>query len=206
MERKHIHLLEAARAIKFQGHLPHRFWGECVEAATYIINRIPLSVLGNMSRYEIMYNKQPNLSHIRVVECLAFATNLRRDNKFAPKARKIVFLGYAINKKGYTLLDIESKVIFVSRDVIFHETEFPCQFLGLNKDDDHELSVFFFHEGDSELTPCVVLRSAVTTNVTECTGPFLCTNDEYTGESTTDVGVFSEDPVLPYVPVVRNLR
>uniref|UniRef100_A0A3Q7JBE5 Retrotransposon Copia-like N-terminal domain-containing protein n=1 Tax=Solanum lycopersicum TaxID=4081 RepID=A0A3Q7JBE5_SOLLC len=60
-------------------------------------------------------------------------------------------------------------------------------------------STMVSHMGrDSELTPCVVLRSAVTTNVTECTGPFLCTNDEYIGESTTDVGVFSEDPVLPY--------
>lgn len=40
VERKHMHLLEITRAIKYQGCLPNRFWGDCVEAATYIINRI----------------------------------------------------------------------------------------------------------------------------------------------------------------------
>lgn len=47
VEKKHRHLLETAKAIKFQVNLPNKFWGECIEAATYIINRIPLSVLKN---------------------------------------------------------------------------------------------------------------------------------------------------------------
>ena len=34
VERKQRHLLETTRAIKFQGHLPNRFWGVCIEAAT----------------------------------------------------------------------------------------------------------------------------------------------------------------------------
>ena len=33
VERRHRHLLETARAIKFQGNLPSKFWGCCVEAA-----------------------------------------------------------------------------------------------------------------------------------------------------------------------------
>lgn len=65
-ERKHRHLLETTRAIKFQGKLPDRFWGDCIESATYIINRIPLLVLGNKPPYELLYNKLPSLAHIRV--------------------------------------------------------------------------------------------------------------------------------------------
>ncbi|XP_074315329.1 uncharacterized protein LOC141651520 [Silene latifolia] len=46
-------------------------------------------------------------------------------DKFAKKGRKCVFVGYPSNKKGWKLYDLETKSFFVSRDVVFHETEFP---------------------------------------------------------------------------------
>lgn len=42
VERRHRHLLETPRAIKFQGNLPSKFWGCCVEAVAYILNRVLL--------------------------------------------------------------------------------------------------------------------------------------------------------------------
>lgn len=41
-ERKHRHLLDTARAIKFQAGFPKTFWGECVLSATHIINLLPM--------------------------------------------------------------------------------------------------------------------------------------------------------------------
>lgn len=76
-----------------------------MEAAVYITNRIPLSILANKSPYEVLYNKQPSLSHFRVIGCQCFATNLLKGDKFAPKARKAVLLGYAVTQKGYKLYD-----------------------------------------------------------------------------------------------------
>ena len=35
VERRHKHILETARAIKFQGCLPDRYWGVCIEAVVY---------------------------------------------------------------------------------------------------------------------------------------------------------------------------
>ncbi|KAH0773131.1 hypothetical protein KY290_010268 [Solanum tuberosum] len=154
VKRKHRHLLETATNIKFQECLPKRFWGDCVEAATYIINKIPLSVLGNKSPYELFYHKSPSLAHIKVIGCLVFATNLRRNDKFAPKANKAVFLGYAVSQKGYKLLDIESKLVFVSRDVLFFKDIFPFQATGL--DEANELEPTMFTHTNDGLTPCVV--------------------------------------------------
>lgn len=37
VERRHRHILETARTIKFQGCLLDRFWGICIEVVVYII-------------------------------------------------------------------------------------------------------------------------------------------------------------------------
>lgn len=113
-----------------------------------------MSVLKNKSPYEKLYNKQPSLAHLRVIGCLAFATNLRRNDKFAPKARRDVLVGYAVRQKGYKFLEIESRIIFVSNDVIFHENEFPLKAPDLWEASDPELLVPYSHVEDSEHKLC----------------------------------------------------
>lgn len=159
-ERKLRHLLETSRAIKFQGHLPNRFWGECIEAATYIINRIPLPILNNKSPFEVLYNKQPSLSHLRVIGCLGFVTSIQKGYNFEPKAKKVILLGYAASQKGYKMLNIESRRLFVSRDVIFYEEEFPFQTSEIGQENDPEIALSYSTMGNYELTPCVVIKNA----------------------------------------------
>ena len=37
VERKHRHILNGARTLRFQAHLTITFWGECVLTVVYII-------------------------------------------------------------------------------------------------------------------------------------------------------------------------
>lgn len=76
VERKHRHILEVDRAIKLQGHLPLKFWGECVQAAVYVINTLPLSVLSGKSSFEVLYGRAPSLQHMRTIGCLCFAKTI----------------------------------------------------------------------------------------------------------------------------------
>lgn len=92
--------------------------------AIYLINRTPTPLLDNKSHFEIPFKVPPKYSHLRTFECLCFAATLSR-HKFDPCDRRCVFLGYPFGVKGYKLLDIDSNVVFLSRDVTIHEHVFP---------------------------------------------------------------------------------
>lgn len=125
-ERKHRHILNVARALRFQANLPIKFWGECILTAGYLINRTPSSVLHGETPYQRLYNTPPPYHHIRTFGSLCYAHNqLTKGDKFASKSRRCVFIGYPHGQKGWRLFDLDKRDFFVSRDVIFRETEFP---------------------------------------------------------------------------------
>ncbi|KAJ0809569.1 putative RNA-directed DNA polymerase [Helianthus annuus] len=72
VERKHRHLLDTARALRFEAKLPKKFWGECVLTAAYIINRLPSKIINDKTPYEILHNQKPEYDHMRVFGCLTY--------------------------------------------------------------------------------------------------------------------------------------
>jgi len=126
VERKHRHLVETARAIKIHANLPPKFWGSCILAATYIINRMPTSLLQWKSPFETLFHTKPNLSHLKIIGCLCYALDLSPHiDKFSPKDRRCIFLGYPSTQKAFKLYDLDTHKVFVSRDVHFEENIFP---------------------------------------------------------------------------------
>lgn len=129
-----------ARSLLFQSFLPVKFWGKAILAAAYLINRTPSSVLKGKTPYEVLYGTSPSYENLRVFGCLAFAHNQKRDgDKFAARSRRCVFLGYPFGKKGWTLFDLDTEELFVSRDVVFVKDSFP---LGNNNSDLNNISFF----------------------------------------------------------------
>lgn len=64
VERKHRHILEVARALRFHAHLSIFSWGECTLTIAYLINCIPTSVLDGKSPYEVLFGKKPSYDHL----------------------------------------------------------------------------------------------------------------------------------------------
>ncbi|XP_070005086.1 uncharacterized protein [Nicotiana sylvestris] len=129
-EQKHMHLLEMARALRFQAHVPLKFWGECVLTAAFIINRLPSSVLSGKSPYELFYGQPHSLTHLKVFGYLCYATTPCFTNKFSSKAIPAIFMGYLETQKGYKLYNISSGTFFpaeIPAHISSYDDTFPAK-------------------------------------------------------------------------------
>jgi len=126
VERKHRHILNVARSLLFQANLPVIFWGEAILTAAYLINRTPSQVLNGKTPYEILHGVKPSYDQLRVFGSSCYTHKRSRDkDKFGPRSRQCIFMGYPFGKKGWRVYDMETSEFLVSRDVVFQENIFP---------------------------------------------------------------------------------
>ncbi|GAA0149435.1 transmembrane signal receptor [Lithospermum erythrorhizon] len=108
----------------------------------YLINRKPSQVLGFKTPYEYLFGKPPNLTELRVFGSLCYVHNLQaKSDKFSSRNRKCVFLGYPFGKKGWKVYNLDTKELFVSRDVQFAESVFPFATIDSPMIDSEQLDV-----------------------------------------------------------------
>nr|GEZ41365.1 integrase, catalytic core [Tanacetum cinerariifolium] len=87
VETKHIHLLETARALRFEANIPKRFWGECILTAAYIINRLPSKVIKNKTPYELVWNEEPIYEDLRIFSPV-LGPKIKEDHAISHKETK----------------------------------------------------------------------------------------------------------------------
>ncbi|XP_074378465.1 uncharacterized protein LOC141720002 [Apium graveolens] len=105
--------------------------GNCAEVYTYFTPAhlfhplTPTSVLQGKTPFEMLYHKPPDYTLLIVFGCLSYTTIVPQSlKKFNLRAVKGVFLGYPYGKKGYKILNLATKHVFIARDVSFVENEF----------------------------------------------------------------------------------
>ena len=125
-ERMNRTLLESVRSMMFHAGLPNRFRAEVVECAAYIRNNTSTSAIkGNKTPFEVLSGNKPDVSHLKVFGCMEYThvPDAQR-HKLDKKAVKLRFIGYSIQSKGYRLLDKETSLVYIRRDVVFNEQNF----------------------------------------------------------------------------------
>ena len=141
-ERMNRTLVEAARSMLHDAKLEKRFWAEAVSTAVYTRNRSPTSAVTGQTPHEALTGSKPSVKHLRTFGCIAYS-HIQKENrrKFDSKATKCILLGYGSVSKGYRLYNLEKKTVFLSRDVLFNETERTS--MEKEKDESQPSTVFY---------------------------------------------------------------
>ena len=97
-------------------------WAEAIFTACYTQNRSLIHTLHNKTPYELVHNRKPDLSSLRVFGALCYPTNDSEDlGKLKAKADIGFFIGYASDRKGYRIYNKRTRQIMETIHVTFDE-------------------------------------------------------------------------------------
>jgi hypothetical protein len=127
---------------------PDRFWAKAINTACYAINRLYLHRILKKTSYELLTDKKANVSYFRVFGSKCFILVKRgRKSKFAPKAVEGYLLGYDSNTRAYRVFNKSTRLVEVSCDIVFDETNST------------QVEQADLDELDDKEAPCVALRN-----------------------------------------------
>ncbi|GJX05302.1 putative ribonuclease H-like domain-containing protein [Tanacetum coccineum] len=122
VERRNRTLVEAARTMMIFSKAPMFLWAEAVATACYTQNRSLIHTRHNKTPYELVHDKKPDLTFLRVFGALCYPTNDSEDlGKFQAKADIRIFVGYAPSRKGYRIYNKRTRRLMETIQVTFDE-------------------------------------------------------------------------------------
>ncbi|GJX04141.1 kinase-like domain, phloem protein 2-like protein, partial [Tanacetum coccineum] len=124
VERRNRTIMSTTRCMMKATEMPQDFWAEAVRHAIYILNSVPTKALEDITPYEAIKGKKPNLKDLRIFGCIAYAkVPTQHLTKLDDRSIKMIYLGNEQGSKAYRLFDPITQRICVSRDVKFKENE-----------------------------------------------------------------------------------
>lgn len=94
-ERRNRTILNMERSKLKQKKMPHKFWGEAVNTATYILNKCPTKKLKNRVPEEAWNGRKQNVKHLKFFGSICYKhIPYAKRSKFDDKSKKMVLIGY----------------------------------------------------------------------------------------------------------------
>nr|GEZ31676.1 integrase, catalytic region, zinc finger, CCHC-type, peptidase aspartic, catalytic [Tanacetum cinerariifolium] len=122
VERRNRTLVEAARTMLIFSKAMMFLWAEAVATACYIQNRSLIHTRHNKIPYEVVHNKKPDLTFLRVFGALCYLINDNEDlGKLQPTADIVIIVGYATSRKAYRIYNKRTRRIMETIHVQFNE-------------------------------------------------------------------------------------
>nr|GEU36887.1 retrovirus-related Pol polyprotein from transposon TNT 1-94 [Tanacetum cinerariifolium] len=115
-------VMEMARSMLYEKNLPKTFWAEAVATSVYLLNKLATKAVSGKTPIEAWSGIKPSIQHLKVFGSISYyhILDIKR-SKLDAKARKGIFVDYAIESNGYRIYDLTDSKIIISRDVTFDE-------------------------------------------------------------------------------------
>ncbi|GJZ74725.1 integrase, catalytic region, zinc finger, CCHC-type containing protein [Tanacetum coccineum] len=121
VERRNHTLVEAARTMLIFLKAPMFLWAEAVATACYTQNRSLIHTRHNKTPYELVHDKKPDLTFLRVFGALCYPTNDSKNRNIHSQSYIGIFVGYAPSRKGYRIFNKRTRRLMETIHVTFDE-------------------------------------------------------------------------------------
>jgi hypothetical protein len=113
-----------ARVMIHSKNLAQHFWGEAMNTACHIINRVYLRPETNKTTYEIWRGKKPTVKYFRTFGSKCYILHDRENlGEFDSKSDEGIFLGYSINSRAYRVFNKRTETVMESINVVIDDEE-----------------------------------------------------------------------------------
>lgn len=123
-KRTHQTIFNVVRALLLSAGLPSTLWGEALQHAVWLYNRMPRAALGLRTPYEARFGAQPDLSDLNPFSAVYFV-KLKDVRNLSAKAVECRFLGFDLTSNGLRVWWPSQRKGSVKRDVVFLSQEIP---------------------------------------------------------------------------------
>ena len=120
--------IDDVRTLLRDSNLGHSYWAEAAAYSIYTRNLIPSRRLPGKIPLQSFTGNRQTVSHLRVFGSKCWAkiptvhgNQVTGGSKLDPRSIPCRFLGYATGTGNYKVQDLETRRVYVSRDVIFEE-------------------------------------------------------------------------------------
>ncbi|KAL0394353.1 UNVERIFIED_CONTAM: hypothetical protein Slati_4401500, partial [Sesamum latifolium] len=123
-ERRNRTLLDMVRSMMSFTELPPSFWSYALETTAKLLNIEPSKTV-SQTPYKIWHGKPTSYKYLRVWGSPAYVKRLVGD-KLNSRSSLCRFIRYPKETAGYYFYDPSEQNIFVSRNAVFLENDFPA--------------------------------------------------------------------------------
>jgi hypothetical protein len=134
---------------------PRYFWADAINTACYILNRIFLHSILNLTPFKLCFGCKLSVSHLRPFGYKCFVLKCGNLDKFESHSSDGILFGYTTHGRSYRVFNLETNTIVESCDVTFNEiAPYPRDVFECAGDKEMEKSIFI----DEELQGSMVMR------------------------------------------------
>ncbi|CAM9703072.1 unnamed protein product, partial [Heterosigma akashiwo] len=122
-ERSNRIVLDMTRVVLRASGLSNYYWSEAAKYSVHTINRTTTSSSRSTTPYQSLFKKKASIDHLRVFGsiCYAHRPSETRPGKLQERAVKCKFLSYNALERTYTVLNLATHRLWVTKDVVFDE-------------------------------------------------------------------------------------